>query len=125
MVTRYTIITILALICALWNAGCSQQTVQNADKDISHDVGVAGQELKKVGQEAKPQMEKLDLGARVTAALKANANLPDTIRVDADTNGVRLRGTVQNPQQKALAGKIAQQTLPAGKTVENQLTVKA
>jgi osmotically-inducible protein OsmY len=124
MVTRYTTIVLLAAVCALWS-GCSHQTVQSANKDISHDVGVAGQELKNVGAEAKPQLDKLDLGARVTAALRANANLPNTIRVDADTNGVRLRGTVQNAKQKTLAGQIAQQTLPAGKAVQNQLTVKA
>jgi len=81
--------------------------------------------LKQLGDEAKPQLDKLDLGARVTAALNANANLPHTIRVDADTTGVRLRGTVNDAHQKALAGKVAQQTLPAGKVVKNELTVKA
>jgi osmotically-inducible protein OsmY len=124
MVTRYTVCVMLALVSALW-CGCSQQTVQSADKDISHNINTAGQEVKKIGAEAKPQLDKLDLGARVTAALRANANLPDSIRVDADTNGVRLRGTVRNPRQKALAGKIAQQTLPEGKVVSNQLAVKA
>jgi len=135
MVTRYTILVVLALISLLWS-GCSQQTINSANKDASHDLNVAGQELKKVGAEAKPaldklgkevkpQADKLDLGARVTAALNSNANLPHTIRVDADTTGVRLRGNVKDAHQKALAGKVAQQTLPDGKTVRNELTVKA
>jgi len=125
MVTRYTTLVIVAMISLLWAAGCSQQTIDNANKDASHDINVAGQKLKQLGDEAKPQLDKLDLGARVTAALNANANLPHTIRVDADTTGVRLRGTVNDAHQKALAGKVAQQTLPAGKVVKNELTVKA
>jgi len=124
MVTRYTTLVLFALISLLWS-GCSQQTINAVNKDASHDIHVAGQELRKVGDEAKPQLDKLDLGARVTAALNANANLPHTIRVDADTTGVRLRGTVNDAHQKALAGKVAQQTLPAGKIVRNELTVKA
>lgn len=135
MVTRYTTLVLLALVTVLWT-GCSQQTINSANKDASHDISVAGNVVKKIGDEvkpavkkldaeAKPQVDKLDLGARVTAALQSNANLPHTIRVDADTTGVRLRGTVNDAHQKALAGKVAQQTLPAGKTVSNELTVKA
>ena len=124
MVTRYTILTLLAAVAILWT-GCSQQTINAANQDASKDINTAGQKLKQLGAEAKPQLDKLDLGARVTAALQSNANLPHSIRVDADTSGVRLRGTVDTAQQKALAGKVAQQTLPRGKTVRNELNVKA
>ena len=124
MITRYTILTLIALVSVLW-CGCSQQTIDNANKNASHNINVAGNEVKKLGAKAKPQLDKLDLGVRVTAALQANANLPHTIRVDADVDGVRLRGTVNDAHQKALAGKVAQQTLPAGKVVRNELSVKA
>lgn len=122
--TRYCILTITALLALCWG-GCSQQTVSSANTDVSRDISKANQEVDKLGAQAKPQLDKLDLGARVTAALQANANLPHTIRVDAGTGGVRLRGTVETAHQKALAGDVARQTLPAGMSVNNQLNVKA
>jgi osmotically-inducible protein OsmY len=106
-------------------AGCSQQTIKSANEDLKTNAAKLEQGARKVEQEAKPTLDKLGIGARVTAALKANANLPGTIRVDADTNGVRLRGSVKTEQQKALAGQIARQTLPPDKAVSNELAVKA
>jgi len=121
MITRYT--TLAILMVGLLLSGCSQQTVTSAKQDMSKDIQTANQAADKEVAKARPALDKLNLGVRVTTALRANANLPDTIRVDANTNGVRLRGSVQNAKQKSLAGKIAQQTLPPGKSVQNQLAV--
>lgn len=116
----------LGLLIVFTGAGCSQQTIQSADKDTQHNIQVLNQQAKQVAKDAKPQLKKLDLGARVTAAITANQNLSGTaIRVDASTNGVRLRGTVKTPAQKALAGRVAQDTIGPGKTVTNALSVKA
>ena len=109
--------------CALIISGCSSQSVQQTSNDISKGLQSANTEAKKVGQEVKPSLQKLDLGGRVTTALRANANLPDTIRVDASTTGVRLRGHVATAEQKSLASKIAKGTLPPGKSVDNELQV--
>lgn len=112
---RYGILLILAagLIAA---AGCSQQTINSANQDVNRDV-------QQVKTQAKPDLTKLDLGTRVTVAIEANSNLPHTIRVDASTTGVRLKGTVETARQKHLAGQIARETLKPGQTVENDLTV--
>ena len=99
-------------------SGCSKDTVNNASKDVQHDVNV-------VAKDVKPKAQELDLGARVTAALTANANLPKTIRVDASPTGVRLKGTVTTATQKHLAGEVAKQTLAPTDTVDNELVVKA
>src|SRR4051794_18671234 len=109
MGTRYTFFTLFAAFAVL-GSGCSQQTINSASKDVSHNIQAANREVSKLGAQAKPQLNKLDLGARVTAALRANANLPRTIRVDASVTGVRLRGAVHNADQKALAGKVARET---------------
>jgi osmotically-inducible protein OsmY len=117
--------TAARMVCipAILAAGCSQQTVQSAQKDTQHNINVIDQQAKKLSEEAKPQIDKLDLGARVSAALAANDNLRGThIRVDASPSGVRLKGTVKTAQQKTLASQVAKQTLPPGKSVENDLT---
>ena len=105
--------------------GCSQQSVQSTSNDISSGLQTANNAAIKASKDVAPSLKKLDLGARVTAALRANANLPDTIRVDASTTGVRLKGTVGTNAQKALAGNVAKSTLPAGKSVDNELTIKS
>ena len=106
-------------------AGCSQQTISSAQQDAKHDVAVVDQKAAVVAQQIKPETQKLDLGGSVTTALQVNPNLPHTIRVDASPNGVRLRGYVHTAAQKHLAEQIAKQTVPAGKTVTNELAVKA
>ncbi len=87
-------------------AGCSQQTLNSAQNDANHDVAVVSQKANQAAQQAKPQLDKLDLQTRVTAALAA-ANLPTTIHVRADAEGVYLRGTVKTASDKARAGQIA------------------
>jgi osmotically-inducible protein OsmY len=119
---RYALLGLPAILVV---AGCSQQTIQSADKDTQHNIQVLNHTVNQVAKDAKPQIKKLDLGARVTAAITANQNLAGTnIRVDASTNGVRLRGTVKTPAQKALAGRVAQDTIGPGKTVTNALSIK-
>lgn len=121
-------------IAALLLGGCSHQDSQTASNDLSHGVATVSQEATKIGaqagpvltrlnRQAQPQLTKLNLGLRVTAALRANSNLPDTIRVDADTDGVKLRGSVKNHHQKALASEVAKTTLPPGMKVTNQLAI--
>ncbi len=115
----------LLLTSLLFSAGCSQQTINSADKDTQHNIAVVNKQVDRIAKKAKPQLKKLDLGARVTTAIAANQNLAGTdIRVDADTNGVSLRGTVKTAAQKTLAGQVARDTLGPGKTVTNALSVQ-
>jgi hypothetical protein len=74
-------------------------------------------------RQVKPGLQKLDLGGRATAALRLNRNLPSTIRVDADPDGIRLRGSVRTEEEKALAERIARDTLPKEATLRNELKV--
>lgn len=103
--------------------GCSPETVQSARRDAERNAEIVGREAKRAERKARPQLNALQLGGKVTAALLANDNLPKTIRVDADERGVKLRGTVKTEAQKALAGRIARDTLKADKTVTNELKV--
>ena len=123
MMSRFAALTTLAAL-AFALSGCSQQTLSSAGQDAQRDAAIANTKAQQIARDARPQLHKLDLGARVTAALHANANLPPTIRVDAGDNGVRLRGTVQTRAQKKLAGRIAAETLAPGQTVNNALTVQ-
>ncbi len=117
-------LALLLFVALLLIGGCSQQTINSADKDANHDLAVANQKADQAAQQVKPKLDSLDLGARVTTAIQANQNLPhDKIRVDASPNGVRLKGTVNSAAQKQLAGQVAKDTLGAGKTVDNDLTV--
>ena len=103
-------------------AGCSQQTLDSARHDAQHDTTVVNQQAKQAERQARPQLDKLKLQSRVTAALAAAA-LPTTIHVRADADGVYLRGTVNDVEDKARAGRIARETLGGDKTVHNQLQV--
>ncbi len=110
------VFTLLAPCALLALAGCSQQTIDSASKDVAHDAAI-------VKREAGPNLRKLGLGARVTAALRANQNLPATIRVDASEAGVFLRGSVKTSEQKKLAERIARETLSGKYAVQNDLKV--
>lgn len=111
LTTALTIIpALLGLAFAL--PGCSQQTLDSAKQDTQRNITAA-----------KPQLAKLELGSRVTAALQS-ADVHG-VRVDADTNGVSLRGTVSSAAQKARAGRIARDTLGSGKTVKNDIQVSS
>ena len=125
-----------ALVCVAFAlAGCSPETVQNVTKDTQRNVAIAERESNRVEKQLRPAiteakkqvaptLQKLDLGGRATAALKLNRDLPSTIRVDADTNGIRLRGTVRTATEKVLAERIARDTLPKDATLRNELEVK-
>ena len=78
-------LALIGLAAAL--SGCSQRTLQSAQQDTQHNIAAA-----------RPQLAKLELGSRVTAALGA-ANVHG-VRVDADTNGVSLHGTVNSAAKK-------------------------
>lgn len=128
-------IALLAFFAAMFTvAGCSPETVGSATKDVERNTAVVEREANKVEKklrpaiteakkQVKPGLQKLDLGARATAALKLNRNLPQTIRVDADTDGIRLRGTVRTTDEKALAERIARDTLPKDAKLRNELEV--
>ena len=104
----YIFLTVGALL--LFLSGCSQQTLNSARQDTQRNI-----------ETAKPTLAKLTLGGRVTAALAA-ANIRG-VRVDADTDGVSLHGTVRSAAEKARAGHIARETLSADKHVRNQIEV--
>ena len=95
---------------ALMLSGCSQQTLDSAKQDTQRNIN-----------NAKPQLAKLELGSRVTAALQS-ADVHG-VRVDAGTNGVSLHGTVNSAAQKARAGRIARDTLGPDKSVQNDIQV--
>ena len=100
-----TIKTTILLLAgpALILTGCSQQTLNSATHDAQHDVAVVDKAAQKAVHEAKPQLKKLDLGSRVQTALVA-AHIHG-VRVDADTNGVSLHGTVATNAEKARVGQ--------------------
>lgn len=93
-------------------SGCSQQTLDSAKQDTQRNITAA-----------RPQLAKLELGSRVTAALQS-ADVHG-VRVDADTNGVSLHGTVNSAAQKARVGRIARDTLGPDKTVKNDIQVSS
>jgi osmotically-inducible protein OsmY len=139
---------LLGALAALLAAGCSQETIESAKQDIDRNTETVEREAKRIERQAKPVIEaakpvvkpvaeavgraadrKLDqakIGGRVLAALRVNANLPKTIRVDADADGegVKLRGTVKTEEQKRLAERIARDTLGKDKSVQNDLKVE-
>lgn len=129
---RFTLLAPLIVFCTV--AGCSPETVSSASKDVARNTEIVEREANKVEKkvrpavteakkQVKPSLQKLDLGGRATAALRLNRNLPSTIRVDADTDGIRLRGSVRTKEEKALAERIARDTLPKDATLSNELKV--
>jgi osmotically-inducible protein OsmY len=105
--------------------GCSQQTINSANHDAQTDAKAVQRDAQRAEKTIDPEAKSLDWGARVSAAINLNANLPKTIRVDASPNGVRLKGSVRTKSQKTLAARVAKDTLPPDKSVENGLTVDA
>jgi osmotically-inducible protein OsmY len=82
--------------------------------------------VKKTGEAVQNVGERSEDLTRVKTAFAANAKLKASqIDVDtmADGNGVVLKGTVASAEEKTLAERVAKETLPAGKKVQNQLTV--
>lgn len=108
----YRLPTLALMLTGLALSGCSQQTLDSAKQDTQRNITAA-----------KPQLAKLELGSRVTAAL-ASANVHG-VRVDAGTDGVSLHGTVNSAAQKARAGRIARDTLGPDKTVKNEIAVSS
>ena len=115
---------IAAGIISLLMAGCSQQTIESAGKDVARNTEIVEREAKRAERKARPQIAKGQLGLRVTTALKANQKLPGSIRVDAGEDGVKLRGTVKTQEQKELAERVARDTLSEEYTVTNDLKVE-
>ena len=124
MNTKCSGLAVIGLVGLVLCGGCSRQTLESAQEDTERNVEAVQREAKRAERKARPQLRKLDLGARVYAALRANQKLPKTIRVDADENGVYLRGKVKTQAQKELAGRIARDTLAEDKTVTNDLKVE-
>lgn len=103
-------------------AGCSQRTLSSARQDAQQDAAAVNQQARDAARQAKPQVRRLALQTRVTAALTA-AKLSPAVHVRADAGGVYLRGTVSTAADKARAGQIARDTLGPDKAVRNQLQV--
>lgn len=115
-------LSVLAAVLAL--SGCSQETLESVGKDTARNAEVVAREAKRAEKNARPALKKLNLGARVTAAIQANQKLPRSIRVDASETGVFLRGKVKTEEQKALAERIARDTLEEKYTVQNDLKIE-
>ncbi len=105
-------------------SGCSQQTIDSAGQDARHNAAVVNQQAQQAERQARPQVDKLKLQSRVTAALTA-ANLSPAVHVRADADGVYLRGAVPTAADKARAGQIARDTLGPDKKVHNQLEINS
>ena len=112
----------LAVIGLAAASGCSQQTLNSAQHDAQHNAAVVSRQAQAAERQARPQVDRLKLQTRVTAALTA-ANLSPAVHVRADAEGVYLRGTVNTAADKARAGQIARDTLGPDKKVHNQLQV--
>ena len=119
------LLTVSAMLAVGAAAGCSEQTVRSAASDAQRNAEVVEREARRVERKARPQVSKLDRGARVTAALRLNKRLPDSIRVDSGESSVRLRGSVRSEDEKDLAGRIARDAVDEGVSVENELEVRA
>ena len=113
---------VLAFLSLAAASGCSQQTLSSAGQDAQHDAAVVNQQAQAAERQARPQVDRLKLQSRVTAALTA-ANLSPAVHVRADAEGVYLRGTVDTAADKARAGQIAGDTLGPDKKVHNQLEI--
>lgn len=120
---KHTNVRLLAALIAAAPvlAGCSQQTLDSAGHDARNDAAAVSQKAKEAEKQARPQVAKLRMGARVTAALEA-ADVHG-VRVDAGDDGVSLHGTVDSAGNKARAGRIARETLGPGGRVRNLLQV--
>jgi osmotically-inducible protein OsmY len=105
-------------------SGCSQETLESVGKDTARNAEVVAREAKRAEKKVAPTLKKADLGLRVTTAIKANQKLPRSIRVDASETGVFLRGNVKTEEQKALAERIARDTLDEKYTVKNDLKIE-
>ncbi len=105
-------------------SGCSQQTLNSAQQDARHNAAVVSRQARQAEKQARPQMDRLKLQTRVTAALTA-ADLSPAVHVRADAEGVYLRGTVSSAADKARAGQIARDTLGPDEKVHNQLQVSS
>ena len=135
---------ILLVLSTALLAGCSQETINSAQRDISQNTENVKKEVARAEKKAAPviaaakpvtdaikregaeKIEQAKIGGRVLAALRANENLPSTIRVDAapDAKGVTLRGKVRSSEEKRLAEKVARATVGEEKSVKNDLTVE-
>ncbi len=122
MRTQPTLALILAFFGFAAASGCSQQTLSSARHDAQHNAAVVNQQARLAERQTRPQVDKLKLQGRVTAALTA-ANLSPAVHDRADAEGVYLRGTVNTAADKARAGQIARDTLGPDKKVHNQLEI--
>lgn len=110
-----------AIITLFAVCGCSQQTINSAGHDATNDIQKLNQAANKAAAEAKPQLQKVDLGTRVTAALQA-ADIQN-VRVDAGVKSVTLVGHVKDQKTAQRALSIAKNTLESTATVKSRLTV--
>src|SRR5690349_2017074 len=112
-------------------AGCNSQQ----QSDVNAAVKDVGTTVKEVGKEAKgglKQGQKVAadtlLSGHVKTAMVASSKLDSSqINVDANVAGktVVLRGTVPDAGQKALAERVAKDTVPPGTILTSQLKIKA
>jgi hypothetical protein len=114
----------LALATVL--CGCSQQTqqqVENTGQAVVTDVKENAQQAVDVTKDAVADAE---LTASVKSALIASDKLDHSaLNVDTSAKVVYLRGHVPTVDQKSLAEEIAKNTVSAGVTVQNELSVGA
>lgn len=118
---KRTQLCLVGMSLAALLTGCSQRTINSANQDAQHDVSAVTHAADQAAKDARPQLKKAALGARVTTALES-ANLHG-IRVDAAPDGVTLVGHVKNAADQQRALQIARDTLGPGKVIHSRLSV--
>ncbi len=110
----------LAILLALSLAGCSNQERADAGNKADRAVKDAGQALKNAGS----TLSDASVTGKVKSAMSVSDKL-DSSDVDVDTKNkvVYIRGKVADENQRALAERIAQDTVGNDIKVVNELKV--
>lgn len=110
---------VFAAICT----GCSQETIESASADASKNAAIVVKKAKTVEKAARPTANRLQKGARVTAALKASVKVPANIRVDVNDERVRLVGTAKTKAESDAAVRITRDILGDDQPIVNDIKV--
>jgi len=115
------IMSLVAMLgCAVSLAGCSQQ--QKAEAGNAADN--AQNQVKKAADTAKHDLTDGTITLKVKSAMNSSDKL-DTSHINVDTKDkvAHIKGSVPTSDQKALAERIAKDTVGADVKVSNELSV--
>ena len=109
-----------AFLCVTSLIGCSQQERVDAGNKTDQAARTAGAAIKDAGATVSDS----GITVRVKTAMSLSGKL-NTSKIDVDTKNriVYIRGTVAKSEHKALAERIAKDTVAPGVMVVNQLKI--